>query len=226
MPCSRPVAGASLAARAGALRRRQRPRQPPRAREADAHFRRGVELYKEADYPAALIEFRRAYELDPRYQALYNVGETYDQLQDYANALRTFEKYQRDGGAQISAGRRDEVQKEIDKLRTRVASVEVTINVLRRRDRRRRRARGQDPGWPAPLVVSAGRRKVTATCGGQAAGDLQFVDLAGGDVQEASRWPRRWTTPGLPTEPASRRARAASRWPRGSSPASPWRARW
>src|SRR5262249_58761964 len=108
------------------------PTPPPAARppgEADAHFRRGIELYKEGDFPAALIEFRRAYEIDPRYQALYNIGETYFQLNDYANALKTLEKYLHDGGAQVSAGRREEVQKEIEKLRTRVGQLEVSTNV-------------------------------------------------------------------------------------------------
>jgi hypothetical protein len=34
--------------------------QAPSA-EAEAHFKRGVTLYQEADFKAALVEFKRAY---------------------------------------------------------------------------------------------------------------------------------------------------------------------
>ncbi len=150
--------------------------------EADARFRRGVELYKEGDFAAALIEFRRAYDVDPRYQALYNIGETYFQLQDYANALRTLEKYMKDGGAQISPARRDEVQKEIDKLRTRVASLEVTTNLPDVDISIDDLPVGKTP-LAAPLVVSSGRRKVTATRAGKPP-VTQIVELAGGDLKK------------------------------------------
>jgi hypothetical protein len=152
--------------------------------EADAHFRRGVELYKEADYAAALIEFRRAYEIDPKYQALYNIGETYFQLNDYANALRTLEKYLKDGGPQVSAARREEVQKEIDKLRTRVASLEITTNLPDVEIAVDDVPVGKTP-LSTPLVVSAGRRRVTATRPGKPP-VTQIVELAGGDAKKLS----------------------------------------
>jgi len=154
------------------------------AGEADSRFRRGVELYKEGDYSAALIEFRRAYELDPRYQALYNIGETYFQLNDYASALRTLDKYLHDGGAQILPGRRDEVQKEIDKLRTRVATLEVTTNLPDVDITVDDLPMGKTP-LAAPLVVSSGRRKVTATRPGKAP-VIQIVELAGGDIKKVT----------------------------------------
>jgi hypothetical protein len=154
------------------------------AAEADAHYRRGVDLYKEADYAAALIEFRRAYEIDPKYQALYNIGETYFQLNDYANALRTLEKYLKDGGGQISAGRHDEVQKEIEKLRTRVATLEVTANLPDADIAIDDVSVGKTP-LAAPLVVSAGRRRLTATRAGKPP-ITQIVELAGGDARKVA----------------------------------------
>ena len=63
------------------------------AHEAGKHFQRAVALYGEADYRAALVEFRRAYALSPNAAVLYNVGEAEYQLQDYAGALQTFEHY-------------------------------------------------------------------------------------------------------------------------------------
>lgn len=162
------------------------PASPPAAGasggEANRHFLRGVELYNESDFNAALIEFRRAYELDPRYQALYNIGETQFQLQDYANALKTLEKYLRDGGAQVSAERRDGVQKEIDKLRTRVATLDVTTSVPGAEITVDDVAFGKTP-LSAPLTVSAGRRRLTATLPGRAP-LTQIIEVAGGDAKK------------------------------------------
>ncbi len=150
-------------------------------READTHFKHGVELYKDNDYAAALVEFRRAYELDPRFQVLYNIAEAYYQLQDYANALRTFQKYLNEGGSKLTTARRAEVEHELDKLRKRVARLEIStsepgvaisiddVNV------------GTTPLEEA-LLVSAGRRKVTAAKPG-ASPVTQMVELAGGDTR-------------------------------------------
>jgi hypothetical protein len=37
------------------------------ADEAGAHFDRGVSFFKDGDYTAAMVEFRKAYELDANY---------------------------------------------------------------------------------------------------------------------------------------------------------------
>ena len=63
----------------------------PRA-EASKRFRRGVKLYNDGDFVAALIEFKRAYELEPNYRVLYNLGQTSRELKDYAAALRAYEQ--------------------------------------------------------------------------------------------------------------------------------------
>jgi hypothetical protein len=158
------------------------PPRPATPGEADAHFKRGIDLYKDGDFAAALIEFRRAYEIEPKYQALYNIGETYFQLNDYANALRTLEKYLKDGGAVVPAARREEVQKEIDKLRTRVATVDVTTNVPDVEIAVDDIAMGKTP-LASPLLVSAGRRRITATRAGKPP-VTQIVELAGGDAKK------------------------------------------
>ena len=59
--------------------------------EGRKHFQAGVQFYKENDFRAALIEFKRAYELAPNFKVLYNLGQTSLELQDYASALRSFE---------------------------------------------------------------------------------------------------------------------------------------
>src|SRR5215218_10346672 len=74
--------------------------------EAKSRFLKGLDLFKEGDYQAALIEFRRANELAPNYNVLYNIGQVYFQLTDYPNALNSLERYLKEGGDQVSAKRR------------------------------------------------------------------------------------------------------------------------
>jgi hypothetical protein len=155
-----------------------RAEEPAAQVEGRAHFRRGVDFFKEGDYRAALIEFKRAYELAPNYKVLYNLGQTSLELQDYASALRSFEKYLGDGGKEIAAARRTQVEGEIDKLKKRVARVEVTTNVPDAEVFIDDVSVGRTP--LAPLAVSAGRRKFSASKGGITA--TRAVDLAGGDT--------------------------------------------
>jgi hypothetical protein len=160
------------------------PPPPAAATEANAHFKRGVELYGESDWATALTEFRRAYDIDPKWQVLYNIGETYFQLQDYANALATLQKYLRDGGAQVSAARRDEVTKDIEKLKTRVATLEVTATLPDVDIAVDDAPAGKTP-LAAPIVVSAGRRRITASRGGKVVA-TEFVEVAGGDTRKVA----------------------------------------
>ena len=97
--------------------------------EAKKHFRRGVELYEEQDYRAALAEFTRANELAPSYKVLYNVAQTHFQLQDDMKALEAFDHYLERGGADVPAARRKEVEEVRTKLRARVATLDIRTNV-------------------------------------------------------------------------------------------------
>ncbi len=151
--------------------------------EGRAHFRRGVDYFKEGDYRGALIEFKRAYELAPSYKLLYNLGQTALELQDYASALRSFERYLSEGGRDIAAARRAQVEGEIEKLKRRVARVEVTTNVPDAEIFVDDASVGRTP-LPGPLAVSAGRRKFSALKGGLTA--VRMVELVGGDSTTVS----------------------------------------
>ncbi|HEX9294725.1 MAG TPA: hypothetical protein VF881_02790 [Polyangiaceae bacterium] len=151
--------------------------------EGRTRFRRGVDFFKEGDYRAALIEFKRAYELAPNYKLLYNLGQTSLELQDYASALRSFERYLSEGGKEIAAARRAQVEGEIERLKRRVARVEVTTNVPDAEIFVDDVSVGRTP-LPAPLAVSAGRRKISALKGGLTA--VRIIDVAGGDSTAVS----------------------------------------
>jgi hypothetical protein len=150
--------------------------------EAADRFKRGIALYEEESFPAALVEFRRAYELVPAYQVLYNVARTCYQVRDYVCALKTFDRYLADGGAGIDAKRREEVDREIVSMRRRV----VTLNV--------KSTKGATifvDGVPAgdfplsaPLQVNEGRRQLRATMPGREPVE-KMVDLVGGETTPA-----------------------------------------
>jgi tetratricopeptide (TPR) repeat protein len=99
------------------------------AQSAASHFEKGVELYREGSLDAALVEFERAYELIPNYRLLFNLAQIQAERHDYAAAIGFFEKYLQTGAAQIPEARRAEAQREIEKLRTRVAYLRVESNV-------------------------------------------------------------------------------------------------
>ncbi|HSN96791.1 MAG TPA: PEGA domain-containing protein [Candidatus Nanopelagicales bacterium] len=169
--------------------------------EAKRRFQRGRELYEENDFQGALVEMRRAYELAPTYRLLYDIGQVYYQLQDYPNALRTFTKFLQDGRGEITQQQRDDVQREIDKLRGRVATLRITTNRLDAEISIDDVPVGKTP-LADPILVSPGRRKITATLKGHAPA-IKTVEIAGQETQDVSLDLAEPATPGeaLPPQP-------------------------
>ena len=157
--------------------------KPPGANDpkadAVAHWKRGLELYEEQDFNNALIEFRKAYGLAPTYKVLFNIGQVCYQLTDYACALRSFEQYLKDGAGNIASDRRKEVEREIDKLRSRVGSLEIVTNVAGADVFVDDVLIGKSP-LPSSIVVSAGRRKIVVSKQGHMPA-TRIVEVAGTD---------------------------------------------
>lgn len=147
-------------------------------KEAGKHFQRGVTLYNEADYRAALVEFRRAFEIAPNAAVLYNIGQTYYQLQNYAAALSTLERYLSESGP--TAAHRPEVEQTIETLQARVGKVAIALNVADCEITIDDELVGRTP-LTEPVLVSIGRRKITAMRPGRAP-ETRFVDVAAGDT--------------------------------------------
>jgi hypothetical protein len=149
--------------------------------EAQRHFRRGVELYREDDMTGALVEFTRAHDLVPSYKILYNIAQADYELKDYAAALRHFRAYLDEGGAEIPGDRRREVERELPRLEGRVgrlvvhvpeAGVPVFVDDV---------AVGTSP-LGTPLVVNVGRRKVEAASGPNGERRAVFAEVASGET--------------------------------------------
>jgi hypothetical protein len=149
--------------------------------EARQHYRRGVELFGESNFSAALVEFRRAYELVPNYRVLYNIGQVSIQLGQYANARRALEEYLQKGGDAIPADRRAAVSKDLSMLEQRTAFVEITVNIPGSDVLVDDVAVGKAP-LGAALLVDAGIHRVLVRHAGYLQRNDQ-VTLAGGDRQ-------------------------------------------
>jgi hypothetical protein len=155
---------------------------PAASNEAGKHFQRGVTMYNEADYRAALVEFRRAYELAPNAAVLYNIGQTYYQLQNYAAALIALGRYLTEAGA--TAPHRREVEQTIDTLQTRVGKVAISTSAPGADITVDDELLGKTP-LDEPVLVSIGRRKITALRDGRVT-ETRFVDVAAGDTVTVS----------------------------------------
>jgi hypothetical protein len=154
---------------------------PPTAAQVQAaivHFDRGVALYTDSDYHGALVEFRRAYDTAPNAAVLYNIGETYYQLQNYAAALTTFTRYLSDAGE--AAAHRREVEQTLATLEARVGKLAITTNVGDCEVAIDDVPAGRTP-LAEPIVVSVGTRKITVSHAGRPS-ETREVDVAAGDV--------------------------------------------
>jgi len=98
--------------------------------EARERFQRGVALYREGSFDAALAEFRRAYELAPNYKVLYNLAQVQVERHDSVAALSLFGQYLQQGGSDLDAERRAQVERDMQSLRGRVADLTVESNVV------------------------------------------------------------------------------------------------
>jgi len=157
-------------------------KQPTKAQieEAQKRYQRGRELYEENDFRAALVEIKRAYELAPNYRLLYDIAQIHYQIQDYPGALRAFSQYLGQGRGEIPATRRDEVQAEIDRLKTRVATLRIVTNKPSAEILVDDAQVGKAP-LSEPVLVSAGRRKISATLPGYET-VTKVVEVAGMDT--------------------------------------------
>jgi hypothetical protein len=142
--------------------------------EASRRFKSGVAFYKEKNFAAALVEFKRAHELVPNYVVLYNIGQSARELKDYAGALVAFETYLAEGGTK--AAHFKDVTIAVEDLRKKVGRIAVVTS-----------ASGAEIAvddvtvGTAPLanavVANVGRHKVSLNAAG-AAPVQKVVDVA------------------------------------------------
>ena len=160
--------------------------------QARTHLALGIELYNERDFDGALVELKRAYDLAPRYQVLYDVAEVAHQQQDYLTAWRNLRRYLADGGDAVSPGRRFEIEAEIERLEQRIGRL-----VVQAPPRSRILIDGKEVGvvpLGSAIRANVGRRRLQAV---SPTGDRweSTIDLAGGDAVTVTVGPLRARRP-------------------------------
>jgi tetratricopeptide (TPR) repeat protein len=99
------------------------------ATEARVHFERGVELYGEGSFDAALAEFERANQIAPNYKLLYNLAQVQAERHEYVAAVNLMTQYLQAGGSEIAAERRQTVAEDMEKLRQRISELTIDVSV-------------------------------------------------------------------------------------------------
>lgn len=184
--------------------------------EARARYERGIQLYNEQDYDAALLELERAYKLAPSFRILYNIAKVYRQRKDYAGAVRAFERYLREGGADVPPEKRTEVEQQLTLLKSRVGRVDVRTNVPGAEVTVDDVPVGTTP-LQEPVLVNVGRRRIGASMSGRipvnrlvsiAGNDSLTVDLelqeAGSKIVQVERGPAAGPTTSTTTATSSK----------------------
>lgn len=144
------------------------------------HFNRGVEYVHDGDLKGALIEFKRAYAVSPNYRVLYNLGQVANALGRYTEAQDYFQHYLNDGGDEISADRKRDVENQLNKLAGRIATLVLTSNVAGAEIFVDDVSVGTSP-LQGPVKVSSGTRTIAAVSSGRPR-VAQVIDVAGGDT--------------------------------------------
>jgi tetratricopeptide (TPR) repeat protein len=147
------------------------------AAKASISFKQGVQLFREGSFEAALAEFRKAYQISPSYRVLYNIAQAYFELHDYVNAYNTLQKYMADGGNEVSAERRSQVEEMNGKLEERIAFLEITSNLVGADIRIDDISVGRSP-LSSTIPVNAGPRRISAVKAGHTDA-VHLVTVAG-----------------------------------------------
>jgi len=194
------------------------PKDAAKIDEARSRYDRGKQLYEEGAFDAALTEFQRAYELAPSYKILYNIGQVHRQRNDYASALRVFERYVKEGGSDLDAKRKGDIEKEIAQLKGRVATLQISTNVAGAEILVDDEPVGKTP-LPQGILVNSGKRKITASKEGRAPVS-KIVNVAGSDTMKVTIELIESGAAPAPTAPSPAPAATPSSTPTSSAPAS------
>ncbi len=117
--------------------------QAANLKRAEELYRNGERLYTEGSYEAAILAFQESYELSREPQLLYNIGNAYERLGDFANSRRYLDQY-----------RAFAPEKERDVLARRIQALDQRQLEKERREREAAAAatKPEEPAKPAAPV--------------------------------------------------------------------------
>jgi hypothetical protein len=108
------------------------PKQPDAAQTAEAKkaFSAGVNLLQDPDgakYEEAMLQFRRVYQLIATWKVLGNVGLCAMKLERDGEAIEAYEKYLKEGGAQIDPDEKAQVERDLGTLKASLVTVHLVF---------------------------------------------------------------------------------------------------
>jgi hypothetical protein len=149
--------------------------------EARKHYDRAIELVDDNQLLEAVVEFQRSYDLTKHFSVLYNIGQVYASLAKPVEAIAAYESYLASGGKKVPSDRRREVEQELAKQKTRIASLTIRIEPSGATIRVDGNIVGTSP-LGQPLVLKIGDHVVVASAD-NFEGEEVRVTLAGEDHQ-------------------------------------------
>lgn len=147
--------------------------------EAKERFDRASALVVEQDYEKALIEFQRAYELQPDFRVLFNIGQTYVALGRAVEAIEVLNRYLSAGGDAIAPEQRALAERTIDDQLAYVGEIAVTVHPSGALVTVDGREAGRSP-LAAPVRVSIGQHRIVVVADGYERAE-QSITVAGRD---------------------------------------------
>lgn len=168
---------------------------PPAAKqEAATHYQRGISLYKETNYPAALSEFKAAHAALPSWEVLFNIGLCQRRLFQYGAAIRSFDRYLAEGGAKVGKDRRAAVDEELTQIRALTAPIAIIV-----KGAPARLLVDGEPAGTTPLgelvLLGPGKHLVRAEREG-CSPEEKTIEVISGESQAVELAPRSLTAPG------------------------------
>ena len=148
--------------------------------EAKKHFEQGAVLYNEGNYAAALVEFKESYKLKPSWKVRYHVGVTLEALHKFTEAEKELKAYLDEGGKEILAEKKKEVEGILDQLGGVIGSLTVAADVEGASVFCSGDPVGKTP-LEAPLRLDVGHYKVKVTKEGYEDYSTE-IDLPGGKL--------------------------------------------
>ena len=148
--------------------------------EARRRYRKGVALFGDRDYKAALVEFRRAQQLRPHPRTLFNIATCHSHLGRYLRAIAAFDA-SLTGRPRLGARLRRKARREVARLTSLLAIIKLRINVEAAAlvvDGEPRKI-----GRRATLRVPAGAHTLEVRARGYAP-ETRRLELAGGMVSD------------------------------------------
>lgn len=115
---------------------------------AQQHYEKGVEWYAAGDYPKAIVEFLKGYNLAPNAMFLYNISLSYQKLGNYQEALRAAVRASGEQGFPAGYSTRNDAR--ITAFRRIVEAQDAAVGIERAASQV---ADASDPGDPSDPVT-------------------------------------------------------------------------